>query len=139
MERSRARVFQDSFFGGKLSPDALTLHSIQARLGPQTALIEFWVGAEGVAVVWVTRDSAGITQSHPSAAEMDRFESFVSGLPDNLSRDWQKDFQKIGTMLPSDILPFSQDRYSHVLIVPDGFLSLVPFELVSAPVRPAAA
>ena len=132
MERSRARVFQDRFFGDKLSPDALTLHSIQARLDPQTALIEFWAGAEGVAAVWVTREAAGISQSHFSAAEMDAFQRFVTGLPDNLSSDWQKDFQKIGGMLPKDIAPFAQDRYLHVLIVPDGFLSLLPVELLPA-------
>ena len=51
MERSRARVFQDRFFGNKLSPDALTLRSIQGRLNSQTALIEFWAGAEGLACV----------------------------------------------------------------------------------------
>src|SRR5579864_17038 len=85
MERSRARVFQDRFFGDKLSPDALTLHSIQARLDPHTALIEFWAGAEGVAAVWVTREKAGISQSHFSAAEMDALQRFVTGLPDNLT------------------------------------------------------
>jgi CHAT domain-containing protein/Flp pilus assembly protein TadD len=130
MERSRARVFQDRFFGNKLSPDALTLHSIQARLDPQTALIEFWTGAEGVAAVWVTREKAGISQSHFSAAEMNALQRLVTGLPDNLSNDWQKDFQKISEMLPRDIAPFAQDRYSHVLIVPDGFLSLLPIELL---------
>ncbi len=133
MERSRARVFQDRFFGSKLSPDALTLHSIQARLDPQTALVEFWAGVDALAVVWVTHDSSGIAQSHPSAADMESLEHFVSALPDNLSRKWQRDFQKIGAMLPSGILPFTQDRYSHVLIVPDSFLSLVPFELVNTP------
>jgi CHAT domain-containing protein/tetratricopeptide (TPR) repeat protein len=132
MERSRARVFQDKFFGGQLAPDALTLHSIQSRLGPQTALIEFWAGAEGVAAVWVTRDAAGISQSRFSAAEMDAFQHFVTGLPDNLSNDWQKDFQKISGMLPKNIAPFTQASYSHVLIVPDGFLSLLPFELLPA-------
>ena len=130
MERSRARVFQDRFFGDKLSPDSLTLKSIQARLDPQTALIEFWAGAEGVAAVWVTREKAGISQSHFSAAEMDAFQRFITGLPDNLSSDWQKDFQNISSMLPRDIAPFAQDRYSHVLIVPDGFLSLLPVELL---------
>ena len=130
MERSRARVFQDRFFGDKLSPDALTLHSIQARLDPQTALIEFWAGAEGVAAVWVTHDSAGISQSHFSPAEMDALQRFVTELPENLTSDWQKDFQKISSILPKDIAPFAQDRYSHVLIVPDGFLSLVPIELL---------
>jgi CHAT domain-containing protein len=131
MERSRARVFQDRFFGGKLSPDALTLRSIQSRLAPQTALIEFWAGSEGIAAVWVTPDSAGIAQNHFSGNEMETFRQFVSGLPDNLSSNWQKDFQKIGSMLPQNIAPLSQDRYSHVLIVPDDFLSLVPFELVA--------
>jgi CHAT domain-containing protein/tetratricopeptide (TPR) repeat protein len=130
MERSRARVFQDRFFGDKLSADALTLHSIQARLDPQTALIEFWAGAEGIAAIWITRESAGISQSHFSAAEMDAFQRFVTGLPENLSSDWQKGFQKISSMLPRDIAPFAQDRYSHVLIVPDGFLSLLPLELL---------
>jgi CHAT domain-containing protein/Flp pilus assembly protein TadD len=130
MERSRARVFQDRFFGGKLSPDGLTLRSIQARLDPQTALIEFWAGADSVAAVWVTRDAAGISQSHFSPAEMDAFQRFVTGLPDNLSSDWRKDVQKIGAMLPKDIAPLSQDSYSHVLVVPDGFLSLLPIELL---------
>jgi CHAT domain-containing protein/tetratricopeptide (TPR) repeat protein len=131
MERSRARVFQDRFFGGKLSPDALTLRSIQSRLAPQTALIEFWAGSEGVAAVWVTPESTGVTQSHFSGNEMEAFRQFVSGLPDNLSSNWRKDFQKIGSMLPQNITPLSQGRYSHVLIVPDDFLSLVPFELVA--------
>ena len=133
MERSRARVFQDRFFGDKLSPEALTLHSIQARLDPQTALIEFWAGADGVAAVWVTREAAGISQSHLSIAEMEAFQRFITGLPDNLSSDWQKDFQKISSMLPRDIAPFAQDRYAHVLIVPDGFLSLLPIELLPTP------
>ncbi|HEX4605155.1 MAG TPA: tetratricopeptide repeat protein, partial [Candidatus Angelobacter sp.] len=96
MERSRARVFQDRFFDGKLAPGALSLRSIQPRLGPQTALIEFWAGADGLAAVWVTSDSAGIAQSHFSADEMNALEQFTSSLPDNLSTDWQKDFQKIG-------------------------------------------
>ncbi|HEY7403829.1 MAG TPA: CHAT domain-containing protein [Candidatus Angelobacter sp.] len=133
MERSRARVFQDRFFGSKLSPDAVTLHSIQARLDPQTALVEFWVAGDALATVWITRDSSGIAQSRPSAADMDNFQHLVSALPDNLGRNWQKDFQKISAMLPGGILPFTEDRYSHILIVPDSFLSLVPFELVSTP------
>jgi CHAT domain-containing protein len=132
MERSRARVFQDRFFGGKLAPDALTLRSIQSRLGPRTALIEFWAGAEALAVVWVTHDSAGIAQSRFSAAQKESLERFVSALPDNLGPEWQKDFEKISALLPAGIAPFSQDRYAHVLIVPDGFLSLVPFELFPA-------
>ncbi|MCU1219116.1 MAG: hypothetical protein JWN42_313, partial [Candidatus Angelobacter sp.] len=131
IERSRARVFQDRFFGDKLAPDALTMRSIQSRLNSQTALIEFWAGSEGIATVWITRDAAGISQSHFSAAEMNALQRFVTGLPDNLSTDWQKDFQKISTVLLHEIPPITQAGYSHVLIVADGFLSLAPFELLS--------
>ena len=130
MERSRARVFQDRFFGGRLAPGSLSLHSIQARLDPRTALIEFWTGSDGVAAVWVTRDSAGISQSHSSSDEMKAFAQVASQLPDILGNGWQKDFRKIGNMLPKDIAPLTQGRFPHVLIVPDGFLSLIPFELL---------
>ena len=132
MERSRARVFQDRFFGGNLSSDALTLASIQSRLDPQTALIEFWTGAEDVAAIWVTKNSAGITQSHFSMDDLSAFENAVSSLPDNLGKDWTTDFKKISAFLPQGIAPLMQDQYKHVMIVPDGFLSLVPFELLPA-------
>src|SRR5262249_50253659 len=131
MERSRARVFQDRFFGGQLSPNALTLSSLQPRLGANSALIEFWSGAQELAVVWITRESSGIAHKRLSPAEREDLQHFVSELPDNLGPDWQKDLKKISGLLPAGIKPLSQDRYTHVLIVPDGILSLVPFELVA--------
>src|SRR6185312_7636921 len=62
MERSRARVFQDRFFGAKNGSASLSLASLQARLAPDTALVEFWTGPDAVAAVWITRDSAGLAQ-----------------------------------------------------------------------------
>jgi len=132
MERSRARVFQDRFYGSRLSPDALTLRSIQSRLDQKTALVEFWVGGEDLAAVWVTHTSSGIAHSRLSGASLENAQHFVSALPDNLGSNWQKDIQKISAILPSGITPLSQETFSHVLIVPDGFLSLVPFELIPA-------
>ncbi|HET9183235.1 MAG TPA: CHAT domain-containing protein [Candidatus Angelobacter sp.] len=131
MERSRARVFQDRFYSAKLTPASLSLSSLQARLGPDTALIEFWTGSDAVAAVWVTRDSAGITQKRFSPAQMDNFEQEVSGLPGNLQQDWQASFKKIGSVIPDGIAPLRQHQYKHLLIVPDGFLSLFPFELMA--------
>jgi CHAT domain-containing protein len=130
MERSRSRVFQDRFFGASLSASALTLASIQGRLDSQTALVEFWTGPEDVAAIWITRDSAGISQNHLSIDDLTAFEHSVSVLPDNLGKDWQADFKKISAWMPKDIAAFTQKQYQHVLIVPDGFLSLVPFELL---------
>jgi CHAT domain-containing protein len=61
---------------------------------------------------------------------MEAFAQVASQLPDILGNDWQKDFHKISNMLVKDIVPLTQDRLPHVLIVPDGFLSLIPFELL---------
>ncbi|MGH9568785.1 MAG: CHAT domain-containing protein, partial [Candidatus Angelobacter sp.] len=53
--------------------------------------------------------------------------------PENLGQNWREGFRKIAAMWPAGIAPFAQPQYKHLLIVPDGFLSLVPFELAPGP------
>lgn len=130
MERSRSRVFQDRFYTAKLTPASLSLSSLQARLGPDTALIELWTGPDAVAAVWVTRDASGIAQKHFSAAQMQNFEQQVSGLPGDLQQNWEASFKTISSVIPDGVAPLMQHQYKHLLIVPDGFLSLFPFELM---------
>jgi CHAT domain-containing protein/tetratricopeptide (TPR) repeat protein len=130
MERSRARVFQDSFSGGTISSGGMNLRSIQERLGPSTALVEFWVGPDAVAAVWITRDSASIAQHQISPAEMEAIVGVIEGLPENLSENWQADFERLNAFVPTGIAPLRDDRYEHILIVPDNSLGLVPFELM---------
>ncbi|HET6934175.1 MAG TPA: CHAT domain-containing protein, partial [Candidatus Angelobacter sp.] len=132
MERSRARVFQDRFFGDRIKPESLSLASIQKQLPVDSALVEFWTGPENIAAVWVTREGAGISVKALSRAEMDQFAQLVSGLPDSLGNDWRKGLEKFTALAPAGVAPFSDLRYSHLLIVPDGFLSTVPFELFPA-------
>jgi CHAT domain-containing protein len=130
MERSRARSFQDRFFGEKVEANSLSLASLRGRLAEDTALVEFWTGPHEVAALWITRDSQGIVRKQFSARELEQFGMLVAGMPDNLGRNWVQGFQKIAAIAPSGINPFSDKRYKHLLIVPDGFLSMVPFELL---------
>lgn len=137
MERSRARVFQDRFFASKITPESLSLSSLQAHLGPDTAMVEFWTGPDSVAAIWVTHDSAGIAQKHLSSADMHALLQAISDLPDSLEHDWKGRFGQISSLLPDGITPFLQEKYAHLLIVPDGFLSLLPFELIADTRGPA--
>ena len=130
MERSRSRSFQDRFFAGKVDPGSLSLASIRNRLPHQTAMVEFWTGPDAVAAVWVTREGQGIAQKHFSPRELEGFQQSVSGLPDNLGSDWRSAFDRISAWVPSGIAPLGDSRYRHLLIVPDGFLSMFPFELM---------
>jgi len=134
MERSRARVFQDKFFAAGVTSGSLTLPSLQKRLDGHTALIEFWTGPDAIAAVWLTHDSSGIARKNFSAEEMDKFARMVDGLPENLGNDWRAGFQKLAALLPDGVVPFQGSSYEHLLIVPDGFLSMMPLELApSAP------
>lgn len=130
MERSRSRVFKDRFYAEEVKPGALNLHAVQARLSPQTALVEFWTGPDEVAALWITSEGSGIARKQFSSEEMKRFEQAVSGLPENLGDNWRQDFGKISALAPEGIAPFLQQQYTHLLIVPDGFLSLLPFDLL---------
>ncbi|MGH9570706.1 MAG: CHAT domain-containing tetratricopeptide repeat protein, partial [Candidatus Angelobacter sp.] len=133
IERSRARVFQDRFFSGQRAIRLLTLPAIQARLPKNTALIEFWKGPDSVAAVWITSEGSGLARKDFSPQAMNQFAQAVSGLPENLGQNWREGFRKIAEMWPAGIAPFAQPQYTHLLIVPDGFLSLVPFELAPGP------
>lgn len=132
MERSRARDFQDRFFGGDLHFGSITVPFVQSHLAPDTALIEFWTGAGRVAAVWVTRTGAGIVQKRFSPEEMEQSMQVLNSFGDNLGTQWQQRLMKVAALIPENIPPFRQPGYSHLLIVPDGFLSQVPFELLPA-------
>lgn len=131
MERSRARAFQDHFFQDKESHEPVSLRAVQAHLDGKTALVEFWAGTDAIAAIWVTRGAAGITHHELSTGESQDLLQFLSGLPENLGGNWQAALQRLNAAVANGIAPFAEGRYQHLLIVPDGFLSLVPFELTS--------
>jgi CHAT domain-containing protein len=129
MERSRARVFQDNLNDEKLLAGATSLRPTQSRLDPATILIEFWVGPDTISAVWLTRDSAGIAQHHVSPAEMQDLMRLVGNLPESLKEDWRVEVDKLNAFMPEELAWLWNDRYPHILIVPDNLLSLIPFEL----------
>ncbi len=132
IERSRARVFQDSFYHEKSLTETLSLQATQSRLDPAMVLIEFWVGPDMIAAVWLTRDAAGIVQRKISPSEMKVLVSLVGSLPESLGDNWPAQFEKLLAFMPEGLTSVWNDRHPHVLIVPDNFLALIPFELTTA-------
>jgi len=130
LERSRARVFQDRF-AAESGATVLTLPAAQQKLSADTALIEFWAGPEALAAIWVTRSGSGMVPSKLSRDDRNAMISLITGLPDSLGTDWKAGFQKLAALLPQGIAPLESTQYKHLLIVPDGYLSLVPFELLA--------
>ncbi len=132
MERSRARVFQDRFYSGKEQTASVNLRSVQERLGPSTALVEFWIANDEIAALWITKDAYGITQRQLAPEEMEFLTKTISGFPESLGENWQAELEKLSQAMPVNITPFLEARYTHIVVVPDGVLSLLPLELLSA-------
>ncbi len=133
LERSRARTFQDRLASAAPSretsaPTPPGLDEIRKYLDPSTILMEFWVSGDRLALIWCTRESYGMERLQLSATEQESALSFSRGLPDNLRADWRQQTAILGRLVPGG-LPLPADLH-HVVIVPDGWLSSLPFDLV---------
>jgi CHAT domain-containing protein/Tfp pilus assembly protein PilF len=135
MERSRARAFQDRLQeaprkGPSMLDSPLTLSAVQSRLGESTVLLELWATSQRAAVVWVSRDAFGIVPKHLSAEDHRRISSFLSNISDDSGDGWKNESQVLGELLLSGVTPIVRGDIHHLLIVPDGILNLMPFEVL---------
>jgi tetratricopeptide (TPR) repeat protein len=127
MEQSRARTFRD-----RLQPDAgaPTLAAVQARLPADTLLLEYWVGARGMAMLWASHAAAGVVTRAAWPADLEA----VQQLSDAVARkdsDWRTASVAAGEILLRHLPELS--RIQHLLIVPDGALHFLPFETLTLP------
>ncbi len=135
LERSRARTFQDRLASATPGRETRTptppgLDEIRKYLDPSTILMEFWVSGDRLALIWCTRESYGMEPMQLTATERESALSFVRGLPDTLRADWRQHITLLAHLIPGGLsLPAN---LHHALIVPDGWLSSVPFDLVPA-------
>ena len=126
LERSRARNFQE-----RVARSPPTLASVQARLEAGTVLLEFSVGPRSAAVLWVTREEAGVVPLMELRAELPAISSFVSAVSADSGDGWRAAAESIGERLLAGVPPLQHPSARHLIIVPDGPLGELPFELVS--------
>jgi CHAT domain-containing protein/Tfp pilus assembly protein PilF len=134
LERSRARTFQDrlaSSGSGQRAPAAApSLDEVRGYLDNATILLEYWVSGDQIALIWCTHDSYGMAQKQLPAEDLKTVRAYLQAVPDNLGSDWRPQSSILGRIIPAALPPSSGLR--SVLIVPDGWLSSVPFDLLPA-------
>jgi tetratricopeptide (TPR) repeat protein len=120
IEQARARNLQDALLRRLARP---TLRAVQARLGPGTLLVEYWLGRERGAAVWLTRAAAGVAPFEVTAGSA----AAVERLPRELEAggDWRPASRALGSLLLSRERLNGMER---VMVVPDGALQRLPFE-----------
>jgi CHAT domain-containing protein/tetratricopeptide (TPR) repeat protein len=123
MENSRSRILQDSLAGEQKDR---SLKTIQDSLAPGSVLLELWNGPAGGAALSVTRSAVHLTKRPPVD---------ITGLRDALQdpkrNDWRPLAARLGASLLADLPALKDTALDNVIIVPDGALALLPFEVLS--------
>jgi len=119
IERSRSRTFVERLPANAPASEP-ALSAIQSRLGPDTVLLDFWVGGSGSATLWITASQAGVVSHSETAGR----------LADETSQLLQSDgpAKYLGRELLTGV-----PLLRHLIIVPDGPLSALPFEALIEP------
>lgn len=121
IERSRARALNERVSLGPLQD----LRAIQSRLGADTMLLELWSGSDAAATLWVSSSRAGIVRY--AGRIQDAGDSLIAALQ-NGGEQWRDAGRVLGNALLTGVPPAR-----HLLIVPDGPLSAIPFEVATSP------
>ncbi len=120
IERSRSRTLLD-----RLQSREPTMPEIQARLGPNTVLLDFWVGATASATLWITNSAAGLVRHQLGNQQLEAAASRLFRSMENGDDGWKDVSRSLGSQLLAGVA-----LRSHVIAVPDGPLSAVPIELL---------
>jgi len=130
LERSRARTFQDRLASSAQEAEkpGLSLSEVRSYLDGATILLEFWTSGDRLALIWSTRESYGVVQNQLTADDKQRILASLKALPDNLRGDWRQEVAILGRLIPGGVPRAANLR--RALIVPDGWLSSLPFDLL---------
>lgn len=125
IERSHSRAWRERL---GLS-GVVQLAAVQRALDPGVVLLDFWDSPHGSAVVMVTRDRADVARLRPDHSAVGRLLETLSAGPSAVTATRAAD---VASGLPIEIPHGTR----HAIVVPDGALALVPFELLPIGGRP---
>jgi CHAT domain-containing protein len=127
LERARARTFQDRL---AVAPPGLA--AVQARLDENTLLLEYWVGPRGAAVLWATHAGNGLAALPASAADHAGNALLLKSIASGTTEEQARSAAALGGPLLSAPLHAAPPGVRHVVVVPDGPLAEIPFEILDA-------
>jgi tetratricopeptide (TPR) repeat protein len=121
IESSRARVLND-----RVSLDVIEdLYVIQSRLPANSFLLDIWTGSDSMAIVWISHSEAGLVRHAGRIQEA--AQNLIAAVQTG-TEQWHDSSRLLGDLLLRGI-PLAP----HMVIVPDGPLSTIPFEVVAEP------
>lgn len=126
LERSHSRGWREHL---NLS-GSVDLQSVQRALPDGALLLDYWNSPLGSAVFAVTRDRAAVSRLDVDSRQI---KALIDGLAAGPATAWQVSRDATSRLLPSSDW---FDGIGHVIVVPDGAVALVPFELLQVDGKP---
>ncbi len=127
MEEGRARNLKELLPAER---QAVSLQAVQGALDGQTAVLAYWMAGRRLAVVWATKGAAGVWQRNLEESQHGRIGELGRALARKDSAGWEELAQAVAAILPRDTAPMGDASVRRLVIVPDGTLHLVPFEVL---------
>jgi hypothetical protein len=121
IEAGRSRALSERL---SLGPSQ-DLRTIQSRVPANSVLLDFWTGPDSIAIVWITSSQAGVVRH--SGGIQESAAKLIAALQSCDNR-WRDLSRALGSALLSGI-PLPQ----HLIVVPDGPLTAIPFEALTEP------
>lgn len=124
MEQSRARTLTDRIRQSHLA----SLEDAARELPDDTALVEYWMGDTSFAILWIFHGRSGILRRDLSPEERRTMIGIPALLADAKRTDWIDALGPSARKLLAGIPPLQDPLVKRLIIVPDRFLSALPFE-----------
>jgi CHAT domain-containing protein len=121
----------------KYQTEVITVPQIQAKIAPQTALLEYAIGEKHLFIFYIDKQ-----KFEWRAVPIDtNFQTQIKEYQKHLRRDRQTEIISLSHRLYQKLIAPVKDLLagkSHLFIIPDGILSIIPFEtLLTQPVYQA--
>jgi CHAT domain-containing protein len=123
MEHSRARVLQSRV------RDFRELPAIVRSVPEGTAVLEYWVGRSSVLALWIAHGETGVRRSALTTEELEQWTAFSQSLSQPQDASWRTPAAAIADKLIQGLSVLQDPRIHHLVIVPDGILSQIPFDV----------
>ena len=132
-QRDLERKFP-SYFGLRYGSQSATTSELQAVLDPGTCLVEYSFARDSLIIFVIGKDSVRLT-SVPAGAHVDKLaQSFVRSLKTMEGDDYIKAARGLYDILISPVASYIRGK-KHLVIVPDGILTELPFEALLGPMK----
>lgn len=121
------------FFKAKFKNDFVNLQDIQKQLTKDQLMLNYHVGDSSLYIFEISQNHVNLTSKPLNSVESEDVSQLLKFLesPESSPSSLQE-FVKIASGIKSALVPNQKtlDGFDHLIIVPDNFISVVPFEIL---------